>query len=218
MTDTPANPNAEPKGQTAAEAAGQGARLLVDVGPVAIFVVAYNVAKRLAPDDAIFIGTGVFIVASIVALVIARVHQKRFPPLLVVSAVLITVFGGTAILFKSALLIYIKPTIINLLYAGAIFGSLLVGQNVWKLLFSSVFTLPDRIWRVLAIRWGLWFVALAILNEVLWRTTSEEFWANAKLFLVLPLTFVFTLANMPLIMKHSIQTDDDEGEKADPSA
>ena len=198
---------------SATRTAGQGARLLVDVGPVIVFVVIYNLARRFRPDDAIFIGTGVFIVATLIALGYARLKQKRFPPMLVVSAVIVTLFGGAAIIFRNETFVYIKPTIINLLYAVAIFGSLLVRQNIWKLLFGSVFALPDRIWTILAIRWGLWFVFLAVLNEVIWRNFSEPFWANFKLVGVLPLTFIFALANVPITMKHAIDPDENANDE-----
>ena len=198
--------------------------LIVDVGPVAIFILVYNLARRYAEDDAIFIGTGVFIVATLIALGYAWRVQKRLPPMLLVSAVIVTAFGGIAIWLRDPIYAYIKPTLINLLYSYAILISYAFGFNVWKLLFGSIYRLPDHVWTIFAIRWAILFQALAILNEFLWRhiadsTVSESarwfaqlefteaFWANMKLANI-GIVFVFMLAQLPLLMKH--QTDDGE--------
>lgn len=183
----------------------QSSRLIVDIGPTVLFMIAYNVANRTRPDEAIFISTGVYMVAAVAALIYARVKERRWPLMLLVTAVIVVLFGGATLIFHNATFAYIKPTIINSLFAVGIFGSLLVGQNVWKLLFGSVFELPDRIWRILAIRWGCWFVFLAILNELIWRNFSEAFWANFKVFGVLPMTFLFALANTPIVLKNAIE-------------
>lgn len=192
----------------AKETAAGGAKILVEVGPIAIFMIAYNVANRMAPDDAIFIATGVFIVSTLAALAWAWLKDKRVPPMLLVSGVLVTFFGGLTLALHDALFIKIKPTIVNLLYAGVILGSVFVGRNVWKMLFAAAFTLPDRVWNILAVRWGLWFVFLAVLNEVVWRNTSEAFWANFKFWGVLPLTLAFAMANVPITLKHQGKADD----------
>jgi intracellular septation protein len=101
----------------------------------------------------------------------------------------------------------VKPTIIYSLFAVGIFGSLLVRQNVLKSLLGSSFNLPDHAWRTYGIRWGVWFVILAILNEVMWRNLPEAVWANSKLVVFLPLVLLFSLANMPFILKHQIDPD-----------
>jgi intracellular septation protein len=119
--------------------------------------------------------------------------------------VIVTVFGGAALVFHNAVFAYVKPTVIYLLFAVGIFGSLAIGQNVWKLLLapSLKLELSDAVWRTYAIRWGFWFVAMAILNVIVWRSFSESVWANFKLFGFLPLTALFAAANMPLLLKHS---------------
>jgi intracellular septation protein len=208
MTDAPAKTDAP------AAKSGQGAQLLVDVGPIAVFMVVYNLANRSRPEDAIYIATGVFIATTLAALAYALFRQKRFPSLLVVTAAIVTLFGGATLLFRDALFIKLKPTVINLLYAAAIFGSLAIRQNIAKLFLGSAFTLPDRVWRNFAIRLGLWFTFLAILNEVVWRNFSEAFWVNFKFFGVLPLTFLFFVANALAFMKHA---EEPETKKADPA-
>jgi intracellular septation protein len=206
MMDAPAKP-ASPARPTA----GQGARLLVDVGPVAVFMVVYNVLTRSRPEDAIFIAAGVYIAATLAALLYALTKQKRFPWLLVVTAALVTLFGGATIVLRDAIYLYIKPTVINLLYAVGIIGSLAVRQNIVKLLLGSAIQLPDRVWRNLAIRFALWFVFLAALNEVVWRNFSEPFWVNFKLLGVIPLTFLFIVANMMVVMRHATDPNADKG-------
>jgi intracellular septation protein len=201
---------------------GQGMKLAIDFGPIAIFMVTYNVAARRVPDEAIFIATGVFIVATLLALGYTWLKERRLSPMLLVSGVIVTVFGGMTLIFHDALFIKLKPTIVNLLYASVIFGGLLVGRNVWKMLFASAFTLPDKIWNTLAVRWGAWFVFLAILNEVVWRAPpnafwlqwtgmdAESFWANFKFFGVLPLTLIFAFANLPITAKYLGKTEMEE--------
>ena len=194
---------------------GASGQLLVDLGPVALFMLTYNLAHRFDATHAIFWATGVFMAATLAGLAYARFVQKRTPPMLIVTAVVVLVFGGLTIALQNALFIKIKPTIINLLYATVIFGGLLFRQNIWKMLFRSAFDLPDHAWNILAVRWGSFFVFLAALNEVVWRNTSEEFWANFKFFGVFPITIAFALANVPLLMKH--QRKEDEPKTTEPT-
>lgn len=212
----------------AKKTAGQGAQLLTDVGPVAVFIVVYNLGRRLVEDQAIYWATGVFMAAIAIALVYAAIVQKRFPPMLVISAVIVLSFGGMTIWLQDPIFVYIKPTIINLIYSFAILGSFAFGFNVWRALFGSVFNLPDRIWWILAVRWSLFFQVLALINEFLWRhindsvvaessrwfpalSWSESVWANGKLG-IMALTFVFAMANIPILMRHQIEDDAKDGE------
>jgi intracellular septation protein len=194
---------------------GGTSQLLVDLGPVAVFMAAYFIAKRpnLAGENAIYVATGLFIAATLAALAYAWLVQKRLPPMLLVTGAVVLVFGGLTIWLRDPVFILIKPTIINLLYASAIFGGLLFRQNVWKMLFESAFpALPDRVWTIFAVRWGLFFILLAGLNELVWRNFTEEQWLLFKGFGVFPLTFLFALANAPLLMKHTAADKPAEGE------
>ena len=199
----------EPSGHSAGKTAGQGAKLLVDVGPVVVFVVAYNLARRFAGDDAIFWSTGAYMAAMVLALIIAWFTQKRVPALLLLTGGIVLVFGGLTIWLQSEIFAYVKPTIINGAFAVLIAGSLIAGYNVWKVFFGSVFELPAKVWRILAWRWAGWFAFLAVLNEIMWRNTPEAFWANFKLWGVMPLTFLFAMANAPLTMKWSGRKDEE---------
>jgi intracellular septation protein len=198
MVETPASPAQKPAPKNGTS------QLLVDLGPVIVFMLTYNLARGRVPEgEQIYWATGVFLVATVVAVAYAWFVQKRVPPMLIVTTVVVMIFGGLTLALRDPVFIKVKPTIVNLLYAGAILGGLVVKQNVWKMLFQGAFpALPEKVWTVFALRWGLFFIFLAGLNEFIWRTFSESFWANFKVFGVMPLTFLFMLANMPLLMKH----------------
>ncbi|MET0183222.1 MAG: inner membrane-spanning protein YciB [Caulobacterales bacterium] len=196
----------------AKKAAKGGSQLLVDLGPILVFVITYNVLNRTRPDDAIFIATGVFIAATLAAIAYSWWRNKFVPPVLIVTGVLVTAFGGLTIALHNDSFMKIKPTVVYLFYSTAIFGSMLVGQNIWKLLFGHAFSLPDKVWQTLAVRWGLFFVFMAGLNEFIWRTQSTDFWVNSRFFLVFPLIFGFAMLNAPLMMKH--MKDEDENSAA----
>lgn len=206
--------------------ADQGARLITDVGPVAVFILTYFLGRRFVGDDAIFWATGLFIVAMLAALFYARTQQKRWPPMLLASAVIVTIMGGLGIFLNDPVFIYVKPTIVNLFLSYLVLIGFAFGVNIWKFFFKEIFDLPDRAWTILAIRWALFFQFLALLNEVLWRhigdgdvpegarwfadfTITEGLWVNFKL-VVMGLSLVFALANLPLVLKH--QRPDDTGD------
>ncbi len=207
MTDQPTAPAPEEAPPATKVEQPAMSQLLVDLGPVAIFVVVYNVLNKSRPDDAIYIATGVFIAATLAAIAWCKWKRGKIPPVLIVTGILVTVFGGLTMALHDENFLKLKPTIVYLFYAGAIFGSLLFKQNIWKLLFQHVFVLPDRIWTILAVRWGLLFVALAIANEYIRHTQSTEFWVNARLMIFFPAILLFALANAPLTLKHSPKDD-----------
>lgn len=181
-----------------------GSQLLVDFGPVIVFMLTYNLSRGRVPEsEQVYWATGLFMVATIFAFGFAWFVQKRLSPLLIVTAVVITTFGGLTLALHDPVFIKIKPTIVNLLYASVILGSLAVKQNVWKALLQGAFpALPDHVWTQYALRWGLFYIFMAGLNEVIWRTQTEAFWANFKVFGVMPIVSLFIVANIPLLMKH----------------
>jgi len=194
-------------------------QLLIDLGPVAIFVVAYNVLQRIeaTKENAVYIATAIFIVATLAAIAYCKFKIGRIPPVLIVTGVLVTAFGALTLALRDENFIKIKPTFVYLFYAIAIVVSVLIKQNVWRLLFRHVFTLPDRIWTVLALRWAGFFVFMALVNEIIRQTQTTEFWVNSRLLIVFPLIVVFSLANVPLVLKHS-QNDDSDEPTAPPAA
>jgi intracellular septation protein len=190
-------------------------QLLIDLGPIAVFVVAFNLLQRFeaTKENAVYIATGVFIAATLAAIGYCKLKQGRIPPVLIVTGVLVTCFGGLTLALHDENYIKIKPTFVYLFYASAITFSVFIKQNVWKLLFRHVFNLPDRVWTILALSWAGFFLFQAGLNEYLRLTQTTEFWVNSRLFIVTPLTILFALAMTPLVLKH--HRDDAEPEAAE---
>ncbi|MBX9745716.1 MAG: septation protein IspZ [Hyphomonadaceae bacterium] len=185
-------------------------QMLIDLGPVAVYVVAFNILQRIeaTKENAVYIATGIFIAATLIALAYTWLKHKRIPPVLIVTGVLVTAFGGLTIAFRDPNFIQIKPTVTYVFYVVAIVGSLLMGHNIWKLLFRHAFDLPDRIWTILAWRWAGFFAFQAVLNEIIRNTQSFDFWLNSRPFVVFPLVLLFAVLNTPLVLKH--HRDEDE--------
>lgn len=170
-------------------------KLALDIGPLILFFVVNGKAG-------IFAATGAFMVAVVIALVVSYVLIRRFPVMTVVSAIIVMVFGGLTIFLHDETFIKLKPTLIYLLFAGVLGGGLLLKKPLLSMVFDSVFHLTEEGWRKLTIRWAAFFVVMAILNEIVWRTQSTDFWVSFKLFGFVPLTFLFAIAQFPLMKKH----------------
>jgi len=206
MTDQPATP--DPAADSAAtrhhKRELQGAqKLAVDFGPLLVFFLAN--AKF-----GIFAGTAAFMAATALAIAFAWARTRHIPPMLMVTGVVVLVFGGLTVVLKNDVFIKLKPTIVNTLF-GLV---LLVGQRfdkpVLKTLFASAFPpLTDAGWAVLTRNWGLFFLALAVLNEVVWRNFSTDFWVAFKVWGAIPITVVFALSQTPVMMKHMIEEPKD---------
>ena len=175
-------------------------KFLTDFGPLIIFFYYYyDSGKDLK------VAIPPFIIATIIALLIVWILEKKIPKMPLVGGILITLFGGLTIYFDNPVFIYIKPTIINILFGLAlIFGRYFTNEPVLKKLMSKSISLTDEGWEILNKRWIYFFFALAILNEAVWRTQSEEFWVNFKVWGLLPITFIFTAFQIGLINKHKI--------------
>jgi intracellular septation protein len=126
----------------------------------------------------------------------------RVSPVIIATAVLVVVFGGLTFWFGDAHFIKMKPTIINLLFAGVLLGGLLTGRPLLKLLFGEAFNLTEEGWRKLTLRWMVFFVVMAVLNEIVWRNFSEAAWVNFKVFGILPLTLIFAMSQIGLIKRY----------------
>ena len=175
-------------------------KFLTDFGPLIIFFYYYyDSGKDLK------IAIPPFIIATIIALAIVWFFEKKIPKVPLLSGVLITFFGGLTIYFDNPVFIYIKPTIINILFAFAlIFGRYFTNEPVLKKLMGKSLSLTDQGWEILNKRWIYFFLGLAILNELVWRTQSEEFWVNFKVWGLLPITFIFTVFQISIINRHKI--------------
>lgn len=172
-------------------------KLALDLGPLLLF---FFVNTRWG----IFAATGAFMAATLVSIAITYVMVRRVPVMPLVSAVVVMVFGGLTLYLQDETFIKIKPTIIYGLFAVLLLGGLLVGRSLLALVLDSVFQLTDEGWKKLTIRWGLFFVAMALLNEFVWRSVSTDAWVAFKTFGVLPITILFALAQTPLIMRHAV--------------
>lgn len=187
-------------------------QLLIDLGPVALFVIASNVLNRFpqTKDNAIFIATAIFIAATLAAIAYCKWRIGRVPPVLIVVGALVVAFGGLTLYLHDDSFIKLRPTIANIFYGGAILLSVLLRQNVMKLVFGHVFTLSDRHWTILALRWGAFFLAMAVLAEYIRRTMTTQDWVNWHFPVLYVPTILFALANAPFLMKHNIEAPEEK--------
>ena len=161
-------------------------------------------AELLAGEHAgIFTATAVFIPAVLLALVVGYALTRHLPVMPLVTAVVVVVFGGLTLALQNETFIKLKPTIIYVLFGGVLLGGLAFRKPLLGMVFDSVFHLTDEGWRKLTLRWALFFFVLAMLNEIVWRTQSTDFWVNFKVFGVLPLTFLFGALQYPLLTKYA---------------
>jgi intracellular septation protein len=183
-------------------------KLALEFGPLAIFFFANSYGDRLfgvAEDRRIFVATGIFIAASLIALALSRALMGYLPRMAIVNAIVVTVFGGLTLALDDAFFIKVKPTIVNALFGSVLLGGLLFGRALLSLALETVLQLDEEGWRKLTFRWGLFFFVLAAINEVVWRTQTQDFWVAFKVWGVMPLTMAFALAQTPLILKHEIK-------------
>jgi intracellular septation protein len=171
-------------------------KLVLDVGPLVLFFIAN---ARFG----IFAATGAFMIAVLAALVVSYVMTRHIAIMPIVTAVIVLIFGSLTLLLHDELFIKLKPTIIYVLFGGVLLGGLLLGKPLLGMVLDSVFDLTDEGWRKLTWRWVWFFFALAVLNEIVWRTQTTDFWVSFKAFGVLPLTFAFGALQYPLLMKYA---------------
>lgn len=173
-------------------------KLGLDIGPLVLFFV---VNSRFG----IFAGTGVFMAAVVIALIVSYAMTKHLPIMPVVTAIVVVVFGGLTLVLHDDTFIKLKPTIIYALFGGVLFGGYLFDKPFLAIVFDSMFHITDEGWRKLTLRWATFFLVLAVLNEVVWRTQTTDFWVNFKLFGFVPLTFAFAALQYPLLMRYATE-------------
>lgn len=183
-----------------ASAAPTALKFFLDLGPLAAFFVAYHLAGLMT-------ATAVIMGVTAVVLVVSYVLTRRLPPVPVFTAVVVGIFGGLTLWLDDEIFIKMKPTIINGLFAVILLGGLATGRALLKPLFEMAFKLTDAGWKRLSLRWALFFIAMALLNELVWRTMSTDFWVNFKVFGLLSLTFVFALSQLPFISRNGPEGD-----------
>ena len=173
-------------------------KFATDFGPLLVFFIIYY-----RNDKDLVSAIPALIIATLIAICVIYMLEKRIPVLPLMGAILVCLFGGLTIFFDNPIFIYLKPTIINLIFAFALFfGKVVLNKNFLKKLFENSIKLEEAGWDKLIIRWVGFFIFLAILNEAVWRTQTEEFWINFKVWGILPITFIFTAFQLPLIQKY----------------
>ena len=176
-------------------------KFIADFGPLLVFFTIY-----FNNENDLKIAIPPFIIATLVALVVVYFLEKRIPMVPLVSGILITLFGGLTLYFDNKIFFYMKPTIINLLFAAVLFfGKFFTQKPLLKIFFQNAFNLKDEGWKKLNYRWIGFFIFVAILNEIIWRTQSEVFWVNFKVWGLLPISFIFAARQFPLINKYKLK-------------
>ena len=173
-------------------------KLLIDIGPLAVFFIFYTrsgLQASILP----------FMVATVIAVLFSYILEKKIPIMPTVGAAIVLLFGGLTIYFDNDVFFKMKPTIINILFAVILYGGILINKPLLKYLLGAALKLEEAGWKILTQRWIGFFIALAVLNEIVWRTQSTDIWVNFKVFGILPITFIFTMTQFPLIKKYQIE-------------
>jgi intracellular septation protein len=173
-------------------------KLALELGPLVIFFIANQRAG-------IFTATGIFIVATVLSLGVHYALVRKLPIMPLVSGVVVVVFGGLTLALQDEHFIKLKPTIVNTLFGLVLLGGLYFRKPLLAVVLDSMFDLTNEGWRKLTLRWALFFFVLAVLNEVVWRTQSTDFWVSFKVFGIMPLTIAFALAQTPLLMRYEVK-------------
>jgi len=173
-------------------------KILIDIGPLAVFFIFYTRSGLQASILPLMI-------ATVIAVLFSYILEKKIPIMPTVGAGIVLIFGGLTIYFDNEVFIKMKPTIINLVFAVILYGGMLIRKPFLKILLGAALKLEEEGWRILTNRWIGFFIALAILNEIVWRTQSTDIWVNFKVFAILPITFIFTMTQFPLIKKYQIE-------------
>ena len=194
-------------------------KLVLELGPLMVFFFANTRGEWLAKKfpalaelgGPIFIATGLFMAATAIALLASWILMRTLPIMPLVSGIVVFVFGALTLYLQDDEFIKMKPTIVNTLFGVILLGGLAFGKSLLGYVFDSAFHLDAAGWKKLTLRWGLFFLFLAVLNEVVWRNFSTDFWVAFKVWATMPITILFTISQMPLIMRHSL--DDHASEK-----
>ena len=188
--------------------ASPGAKLAIDLGPLLVFFLVNGFAP-VPGVVKIFYATGAFMAAMLIAMMVSYFRYRHISPMLWFSGAMVLVLGGLTIWLHNETFIKLKPTIYYTIAAGLLLFGMLTKRNLLQAVLGSAYPgLSERGWALLTRNWILFFIAMAIVNEAVWRTTSTDFWVAFKLWGALPATCVFALANVPMLMRHGLQLND----------
>lgn len=190
----------------------QFTKMALELGPLVVFFIVNlkgeDVLARFPAlsqwfTQPIIFATAVFMVAMTISLVLSWALLKKVAVMPLVTGVVVLIFGGLTLYFQDATFIKMKPTIVNLLFSGTLFGGLIFRQSLLRYVFGDVYKLKPEGWMVLTFRWAAFFLFLAILNEVVWRNFSTDFWVAFKVWATMPITFIFALMQLPVLSKYA---------------
>ena len=170
-------------------------KLLLDIGPLAAFFIAYRVGG-------VFTATAAIMIFTIISLLVTYWIEKKIAIMPLVSGVIISIFGTLTLILQDDVFIKVKPTLVNLIFASILLGGVYFKKPLLKYVMGSAITLNEEGWRILSLRWGFFFLFLAALNEFIWRNFPTDFWVNFKVFGMFTLTILFTFLQIPLMKKH----------------
>ncbi|GAB1718010.1 MAG: intracellular septation protein A [Nitrobacter sp.] len=182
-------------------------KLATELGPLLVFFAA-NAKFNL------FVATAAFMVAIVAAMIASYIVTRHIPLMALVTGLVVLVFGTLTLVLHDETFIKVKPTIIYGLFASVLGGGLLFGRSFIAMMFDQVFNLTPKGWRVLTLRWALFFFGMAVLNEIIWRTQSTDFWVNFKVFGAVPLTMIFAMMQMPLARRYELAPESLEASDA----
>lgn len=177
-------------------------KLALEIGPLLVF---FFINTRMG----IFWATGVFMAALVVSLITMYALVRRVPTLPLVTGVFVLIFGGLTLILQDEFWFKIKPTAINTLFGLILLGGMFAGKSFLKTLMADAIQMTDQGWRILTIRWALFFFLLAVLNEIVWRNYTTDEWVSFKVFGIMPLTILFSLTQVPTMFRHRIEDDPD---------
>ena len=188
-------------------------KLVLELGPLMVFFFANARGEWLIErfpalsniGEPIFIATALFMAATAIALAASWILVRSLPIMPLISGIVVLIFGALTLWLHNETFIKMKPTIVNALFGIILLGGLYFGKSLLGYVFDSAFKLNAEGWRKLTMRWGIFFIFLAVLNEVVWRSFSTDFWVAFKVWGTMPITLLFTFAQMPLVMKYSIE-------------
>ncbi|MEO4001220.1 septation protein A [Mesorhizobium sp. CAU 1732] len=188
-------------------------KLALELGPLLVFFFANARGESLVQSwpvlgsfgGPIFLATGLFMIATAISLTVSWILTRSLPIMPLISGVVVFVFGALTLWLQDDVFIKMKPTIVNTMFGAVLLGGLFFGKALLGYVFDSAFKLDAEGWRKLTLRWGLFFLFLALMNEVVWRNFSTDFWVAFKVWGTMPITLLFTFSQMPLIMRHSLE-------------
>lgn len=195
-------------------------KMALELGPLVVFFLANSYGDELAANwpvlqdlgGKIFVGTAFFMVAMLISQAISLSVLRHVAVMPLVTLFFVLVFGGLTLWLQDEVFIKMKPTIVNCIFGTILLGGLLFGKSLLAYIFGAAFNLDKEGWRKLTFRWGVFFFVLALLNEIVWRNFSTDFWVGFKVWATMPLTIGFMLTQLPLLQRHMLEPKTEPGE------